>query len=431
MVHRLPLKINTELFLLAVGTILVLTGVSLFLFPSEVISPAYELIWRHRDLFGTVFTLSGITFFILHSYPWLHRLLQWLLAVIISAPIFIFAYAFFKSGAIPGFASWTILGLSSLMVPPLRYLSATDEEIKEVNLIVLVASLVMVVVGGSMILFPGSFPEAIYAPIKSFFLPLGLAFLVGSGLFGASIFLDLEPLPKTLLHLTASLPFLLFIYFLIRINAFSGVIIYGIPLLLLIVQPLLAKQHFPHELDGYPLTRKQLRLARFEQVNEAASWGVALLLIVLGLFPRWLDINQAALYLLVLAYSLYLIIWYHFISPELLSGRKVVASLSVFAIFAAVINHFTGALESPFFFLYFIPIIAAGYALSPRALLTPLVIVVLALNFEWLLAISQNGFNIFGAREAVFAAFRYASLVLVGLFAYGLSKTHEENNKIK
>lgn len=427
MIRRLPAKIDVELFLLAAGTIVVLTGIFLLIFPSQVATTPLDITLSRRQLWGTLFTLVGITFFVIHSYPTIHRLLQWVLAILISFPLFFLAYGFFKTGTWAWASTWAFLGLASLGVPLFRWASATDEEVKEIDLLVLVAFIFEVTLGSLMLLAPAGFP-AISNPLLA---PLGLAFLVGAGFLATSLALKLSSGPRALLHLAAALPLAFLAFLLARVNAFTGVAIYGISAVLLVFEPLMGKGYFPHELDGYPLTHKQLRLAHYEQVNEATSWGVAILLIILGLFPRWLEINHGFFYLLILIYALFLIIWYHFLPPELLSRKKVVASVSIFAVFAAVINHFTGALESPFFFLYFLPIVAAGYALPPRALLTPLIIIVLALNLEWTIAIYQNGLGIFGTREAVFAAFRYATLVLIGLSTYGLSAKREENSKLE
>jgi PAS domain S-box-containing protein len=96
----------------------------------------------------------------------------------------------------------------------------------------------------------------------------------------------------------------------------------------------------------------------------------------------------------------------------------------------AVIVHFTGDTQSPFFFLYYLPIIAAGWRYNPNIVFIPAVFGILFISVEWLLPylFLPKSFSQFITGSPYPALIlRSFTLIFVAAFVYFLARLRNES----
>ncbi|MCM8763606.1 MAG: ATP-binding protein [Candidatus Omnitrophica bacterium] len=166
------------------------------------------------------------------------------------------------------------------------------------------------------------------------------------------------------------------------------------------------------------IPRKEKGYLRYESILEVTSWWGLLLI---SWFIKWFysDTRELPfLYLIVLSMVMCSLLFFRLFPPHVPQERKIYFWAITFTVSVLVFEHFTGGAESPFWFLYFLPLIVSTFAFkSPSVFLSLLFITyflialdALLVNEELNLPIIKNCF------------IKFIGLGFVSFFTYLLNK---------
>lgn len=249
--------------------------------------------------------------------------------------------------------------------------------------------------------------------------------VLGGGMLAASVLLvggALVPRIRAATTVAAAVPFLALAAAFVGVWGWAGVLTYGLLGSALALEPVLQRAMERraaerHEQSGWS--------SAFEFATEAAAWGFALLMVLVAS----IDVQpERRLGQVILAFctSVFTIIWYHFVPVGNTGPRYTVIATAVYSLMGALLVHLTDGARSPYFFVYFLPIIALAWTQTPQTIVVPLSIPLAALLIE-------AGFRMRadpgGLAAVLFSIIpRVAGLLLIAGFTYLLARRNLENS---
>ncbi len=250
------------------------------------------------------------------------------------------------------------------------------------------------------------------------YLPLlGGAFILTSALMALGLFM---PRARASAQAAAAVPYLVMAAILGAAARWPGVVVYGMLGIALVLE---------RPLYGMMRRRAAERKVQppsasiYEFGTEFIGWGFVLLIALTGsLAPTPHD--RLGLALLTLAAALFTVAWFHFRSAEGAGIRHTVAAATIYSAIGAGLIHFSGGLESPFFLIFTVPIIALVWTRSPEKIVMPLAVAVAAVALESALALRDGeaaGAVLWGATP------RLLGLALVSWFSFMLAKRNAQD----
>jgi len=122
-------------------------------------------------------------------------------------------------------------------------------------------------------------------------------------------------------------------------------------------------------------------VADYEFSTEAVAWGFTLLVALLGSVDPSPE-GRLGLALLAMGATLFTVVWFHLLPVGDAGPGRNVAATAVYSLFGVVLAELTGGARSPYFFVYFLPIIAIAWTQVPQAIAVPLIIPLAAILTE-------------------------------------------------
>jgi PAS domain S-box-containing protein len=403
-------SLTSSTLLLVIGIIELLLGSAVLTFP---LPGGWGLPPGPRGLpviGGAVLAVAGAAALLVQTLPRnLSRGWGALSHVIAALPLLAAAWAGAQMGAVPAWVTYGVLGAATPVAAVVRAPSRGGPT-REVELFPLALSFAEAGVGALLLAAPGAFAPPAYADLLASRTIVGPLLLVGAAAGLASALLR-PVLFRLLSALIAAGPLVIVAITISRTQGFwAGILVYPMLAALLIAHPWLeasvaARRH--GDAEG-------ATAASFERTVEGAVWAV-ILLIVLG--GQTLPATaRPALAVLALILTLFTLVWFR-LPPAPHERARTLWGTVVYTVGIAALVHLTGGLGSPFFLLFFLPLMAVAWTLRPRTVAVPAGLALTALVVELVLALASGA-----GTEAVWTAiFRGAGLLLVAVFAYLLA----------
>lgn len=258
----------------------------------------------------------------------------------------------------------------------------------------------------------------------------GPAWLIKSQtIFGISMLIAAEalaaawfwPRVRPSMQLLASLPFLVLAAALTLVQRQPAALTYAILAVALALEPtLLDMIHRRVRERAY----QPRGVTIYELATEAAAWGFVLLSAITATLEPGAD-RRLGVAVLALATSAFTIYWFHFRSVEGARMVHTVMASAVYSFFGAVLVQLTGGLQSAYFFLLALPVIALAWTRLPETIIIPLVIPLAAMATETALALTRAGVVAdFGSLLLA----RAGGLVMIAGFSYALARRNLEDH---
>ncbi len=249
--------------------------------------------------------------------------------------------------------------------------------------------------------------------------------VLGGGMLMASMLLvagALVPRIRAAATVGAAVPFLALAAAFVGVQGWAGVLTYGLLGSALAFEPALQRAM---ERRAAERAEQSGWSSAFEFATEATAWGFALLM---GLVAS-IDVQpERRLWQAILAFcaSVFTTMWYHFISVGNTGPRYTVIATAVYSLLGALLVQFTDGARSPYFFVYFLPIIALAWTQTPQTIVVPLSIPLAALLLEAVLRIRADPGGIAAVLFTIIP--RVAGLLLIAGFTYLLARRNLENS---
>lgn len=164
-------------------------------------------------------------------------------------------------------------------------------------------------------------------------------------------------------------------------------------------------------------------VADYEFSTEAVAWGFTLLVALVGSVDPSPE-GRLGLALLAMGASLFTVVWFHLLPVGEAGPGRNVAATAVYSLFGVVLAELTGGARSPYFFVYFLPIIAVAWTHLPQAIAVPLIIPLAAILTE--IALGLRGGRQSLESVLIPAVPMAVGLLLVSGFTFLLARRNHE-----
>lgn len=352
----------------------------------------------------------------------------------------------YRSGAIPtGFAavgilpmlistlvaarigSWMVVVVNATMVlgvlvdvMPLRTrrTSAGARPGRSIPTLAVVMAIIAVVCGGLLLVAPEVLRVATYRTVRSHSLYFGGSMVAAAVALVVGWFL---PRFRTTTQVAAAFSVLAFAAGLVAARAWLAALAFGLLASFLAAEPVLS---------GWLKQRAAQRASQprnvsdYEIATESVAWGFALLAALIASVDSG---SQRGLGLAFLAFGtgMFTLAWFHLRSADAFGPSINVIASGVYSVLGVILVQLTGGADSPYFFVYFLPIIALAWTQTPQAIVVPLTIPLSALLAEIAVDLASGP----GAVRGVFlsAIPRAVGLILTSGFTYLLARRNLES----
>jgi signal transduction histidine kinase len=274
-----------------------------------------------------------------------------------------------------------------------------------------------VAVGALVLVAPQSLRDPQFRIIQPYLLHLGASMLAAAVLL---VLGWLRPRFQAAARVVAALPFLAIAASLAVSRVWGPMLVYGALGGFLAVEGVLARllDHRATERESQPRS-----ITDYEFATEGVIWGFALLVALVSSAHPLPD-HRLGLSLLALFISAFTVVWFHLLPVgDSGRGRNVVAA-GIYSFFGVILISLTGGVRSPYFFVYFLPIVALAWTHAPRTVVVPLAIPLVAGFIERVLALIGGRLGVYDVlMPAVPPA---AGLLLVSGFTYQMARRNTE-----
>lgn len=404
----------------AVGVVELALGCLLLARPDAPGGPLYPDLLRRLSRAGTFFVAGGI-FTLLSLAVRSRRLgaIQAGLTLIGALPLAVVAVFTARSGVWTGSIvnAVLVLGVLADAVRPARAGDGLGDRILTLAAVMATAALAfgVMALGAPHLLHPASYRVILdHRP------------LFGASMVAASALLVLGWLVPRLragMQVAAALPFWGLAAGFAAVRGWSGVVLYALLGSFLAVEPVLSGL-----LEGRAAerTRQPQSVSDYEFATEAVAWGFALLVALVGSADS-LPERRLGLSVVAFTTSIFTVIWFHLRRVGEANPRSTVIASAVYSFLGVLFVELTGGALSPYFFVYFLPIIALAWTRTPHTIVVPLSIPLAALLAEIGLALRGG----LGSAEAILfmAVPRSAGLLLIAGFAFLLARRNLETRR--
>ncbi|MGQ0549144.1 MAG: sensor histidine kinase [Armatimonadota bacterium] len=231
----------------------------------------------------------------------------------------------------------------------------------------------------------------------------------------------IAPRFRALTQVAAALPFWGLAAGFAAVRGWSGAVLYGLLGGFLAAEPVLSRL-----IERRAAERQEQSdwASAYEFATEAVAWGLVLLI---GLVTSIDTVPERRLGQAVIALctSVFTTIWYHFVPVRHTGSRHTIIATAVYSFLGVLLVQLTGGAQSPYFYAYFLPIIALAWTQIPHMIVIPLSIPLAALITEIVGGVRTDPL---GAGEALFVAVpRVAGLLFIAGFTYILARRNLEN----
>ncbi len=249
--------------------------------------------------------------------------------------------------------------------------------------------------------------------------------VLGGGMLAASVLLvagALIPRISPAARVAAAVPFLALAAAFVGVRGWAGVLTYGMLGSALAFEPALQDAM---ERRAAARAEQSGWSSAFEFATEAASWGFVLLMGLVASIDMQPErrLGQA---ILAFCASVFTIAWYHFVPVGNTGPRSTVIATAVYSLVGALLVQLTDGARSPYFFVYFLPIIALAWTQTPQTIVIPLSIPLAALLLEGVFRARADPGGIAAMLFSIIP--RVAGLLLIAGFTYLLARRNLENS---
>ncbi len=164
--------------------------------------------------------------------------------------------------------------------------------------------------------------------------------------------------------------------------------------------------------------KREREFLRYESVLEVTSWWV---LLTISWAIKWFYSETAALpfaYLIILSLAMSTLLLFRLLPPQLLQQRKIYIWCLIFLVSVLVFEHFTGGAESPFWFLYLLPLFVSTIAFENLAV--PFSLLLISIFFIFAHAVWVN--EVFSPPILKHCLIKVFGLTVFTAFAHFLNK---------
>jgi two-component system phosphate regulon sensor histidine kinase PhoR len=264
-------------------------------------------------------------------------------------------------------------------------------------------------------------PDALHSPqysaMKPFVGQLGIGMLVAAALLALGWW---HRPAQTATQAAGALPFLAASGAFAATGAWAPMLNFGLTGTFLALEGALARLLDRRAADRAAQPRS---VSDYEFSTEAVAWGFTLLVALVGSIDPQPD-SRLGIALLAVVVSIFTVGWFHLVPVGDAGPGRNVAATAVYSLFGVVLTELTGGARSPYFFVYFLPIIAVAWTHVPQAIVVPLIIPLAAILTEVGLGL-RGGHP--GANSAIIPAVPIAvGLLLVSGFTFLLARRNLE-----
>ncbi|MDQ7849096.1 MAG: ATP-binding protein [Armatimonadota bacterium] len=372
--------------------------------------------------YGTAFVVFGVCAFILYvTQPALPRPWRAAGTLVVTLPLLDLARMAFALGMVLGGTAYAALGVVNLAFAGLGHLGERRNDRPAVDG-VLASVLLFEATAGTLLLTATSvFAVPIYRNLLTYHRPAAALMLLGAAALLGSLFVR-RPALRLSARVLAAVPLALLTVSLVRLpGPWPGLFVYPTLAAFLVARPWL-------ERSAVAQARTQSErpaAASFERMAEGVVWAVILLVTVAGnVQPA--TANRVALYVLAFGASLFTLVWFR-LPPGPRPQRRTLWGTAVYTLLAGLVVHLTGGVRTPLLFLLILPILAAAWALPPKAITAPAVLALAVVGVEAGLHLRRGE----AASEILtLTIFRGSGLLFVAVFAYLLARRAAEQRDL-
>lgn len=411
---------HASILTIAVGTFELALGCLLLAFPNTSGGPVYPDMLRRLSRAGTFFVAGGI--FTLLSIAARSRragVVPVALTLVGVLPLLVVVVSTARSGVWTGLIVNAVLALA-VFADATRPAATGPGVGRRLPTLTVVMAVIALAFG---ILTLGA-PQLLHA--SSYRVILGHQSLFGVSMIAASALLVLGwlvPRFRVATQFAAALPFWGLASGFAAVRGWSGVVLYGLLGIFLAAEPVLCTLL---ERRTTERRRQSRRASAYEFATEAVAWGFALLVALVASIDAVPErrLGQA---ILALCTSVFTMIWYHFLPFGNTGPRHTLIATAVYSLLGVSLVQLTDGARSPYFFVYFLPIIALAWTQTPHTIVVPLSIPLAALLAEIALGLGSGAI---AAGSVLFIAVpRVAGLLLIAGFTYLLARRNLENSR--
>ncbi|MGH2406168.1 MAG: PAS domain-containing protein, partial [bacterium] len=379
--------------------------------------PAYPDLLRKLSRAGTLFVAGGI--FALLSVATRSRrsgVIPAGLALLGTAPLLVVVAFAAKTGVWTGAIVNTVITLGVLADAARR--DGQDSE-RPVSSLAVVLGIIALAFAAMALGAPHLFHASSYRVV------LGRPMLFIAGMLIVPVALAIgwiAPRFRALTHVAAALPFWGLAIGFAAVRGWSGTVLYGLLGGFLAAEPALSR------LMERKAAERRLQSgwsSAFEFTTEAAAWGFTLLVGLVASIDAMPE-RRLGQSILALCTSVFTVVWYHFMPVGNSGPRRTMIATSVYSLLGVALVQLTDGARSPYYFVYFMPIIALAWTQNPQTIVIPLSIPLAALLVEGVLSVRVSTA---GVSPVLFITIpRLAGLLLIAGFAYILARRNLENS---
>jgi PAS domain S-box-containing protein len=162
----------------------------------------------------------------------------------------------------------------------------------------------------------------------------------------------------------------------------------------------------------------------YEITTEGAAWCFVVISAIAAATEPAVD-RRFGVSVLALSVSAFTIFWFHFRSVQGARMVHTVMATAVYSFFGAVLVQLTGGLRSPYFFIYWLPVIALAWTRLPETIVIPLTIPIATMLTETMLAFRDSSTPP-GFVTLVIA--RVGGLLMIAGFSYALARRNQDDH---
>ena len=405
---------------LVVGFLELILGCARLAFPQAFASPIVPETLRPLTRMSAMFVAGGI--FALLSYGVRCHGSQRILLVLgfLSAvPLLVLAALLAKGGLWLGLIAPTTLILG-LFVDLVRQPALSAGPGRRPSTFSAVMAAAAVAVGILLLTAPQALRDPQSRIIQPYLLQLGASMLAAAVLLALGW---LRPRFQAAARVVAALPFLAIA------TGFAVSRVWGLMLVYGFLGGFLAAEGVLSRLLDQRAAEREAQprsITDYELSTETVAWGFALLVTLAGSVDPLPD-RRLGLSLLALCTSVFTVVWFHLLPVGDAGPSRNVVATAIYSLFGVVLTELTGGPRSPYFFVYFLPIIALAWTQAPQAIVVPMAIPLAALLTEMALGLR-------GGRQAIEEALIPAAPLAVGLllvsgFSYFLARRNVETHQ--